>query len=158
MPTAHWKSYGIWLQTKWSWNLDSLWPWGNYFTFLTFNFLKTKTRTLRTTLQVVETSMLPLTHQHLPIFPFAWNILLPNIFSDHESAQLSLIDKRPVRNHLIPRVLPPHQLFSLPFSEYWALSTLFYCYVPFLSMLPNCELVEFSRLYFIDRHSKNFQK
>lgn len=39
-------------------------------------------RTLRTTLQVPETAMLPLTHHPLPIFPFAWNILLPNFFGD----------------------------------------------------------------------------
>lgn len=39
-------------------------------------------RTLRTTLQVPETAMLLLTHQPLPIFPFAWNILLPNFLGD----------------------------------------------------------------------------
>ena len=52
------------MQTELSWNLNSLWPWANYYTFLPSIFLKTKT--LRATLEFSETVMLPLTCQPLP--------------------------------------------------------------------------------------------
>lgn len=81
----------------------------------------------------------------------------------HKSAQLSLIDKSPVKSLLIPLVLSPTLLLSLSFFfSFQNTSLLLPCviYVSFLSMLPNCELVEVSvsRLHYTDWYSKKVPK
>lgn len=84
VPTAQWESWSTWMQTDLSCTIDSLWPWADYFTFLTFSFLRMKRRTLTATLEFPV--MLPLTCQLLSIVSLAWNILPPNFSADSYTA------------------------------------------------------------------------